>query len=206
MARGPSIHLNLRRFACTGQWLWLYGACAVFTAAGVAQPGASWLCAVSFAAAFVSIVLHVVRASLTRHVLPIRLTVGLNVVVLGAASLGRDRLTTQALAAIVAAVPLLSYFCLCGYFLALAPPRPGEAMRAETTLRQCHPLNRLTVFVVLTVEVSRGRPRPPRPAAEPPLHSLCASRTLSTCLARVRRVAVCAVQRALLQPGARRMV
>ena len=99
-----------------------------------------------------SVVFHIVRASLTRHLLPTRLLVGANVVVLAAASLVRDELSTQATAALIAAVPLLSYFSFVGWRLALAPPRPGEALRPAKLLRECAWWNRLLVGVVLTVE------------------------------------------------------
>ena len=83
---------------------------------------------------------------------PVRLIVGLNVVVLAAASLVRERLSKQASAAIVASVPLLSYYVFFGWRLALAPPRPGEALRPDKPLRECSKLNQLVVALVLTVE------------------------------------------------------
>ena len=139
-------------FLSSAAWILAYLLGAFAVGVGVLFPAASWLCAAVFAASLASVTFHLVRASLTRRVLPVRLTAGANVVVLAAASLAKESLTTQASAAIVASVPLLSYFCLCGWRLALAPPRPGEAMRPETTLRQCHPFNRFAVTAVLLVE------------------------------------------------------
>ena len=146
--------LTLRAFdgLSSVAWLFAYIVGAVAVLAGVLYPAADWLCATIFLASLASVVLHLVRASLTREFLPVRLIVGINVVVLAAASLVRERLTAQTSAAIVASVPLLSYFCLCGWWLALAPPRPGEAMRPETKLRECHSFNRFAVSLVLIVE------------------------------------------------------
>ena len=127
-------------------------AAAVAVSFGWVFDEVSWLCEVAFATSLLLVLLQVVHASLTREVYPVRLLFGINAVVYAAASLVRDELTTQASAAVVAAVPLLSFFCLVGYRLALAPPRPGEAMRERKEFKDCGRGSRLLVCVVLTVE------------------------------------------------------
>ena len=67
-----------------------------------------------------------------------------------AATLAGDDLASQA-AADAIAVPLLSFFCPCGSWLALAPLWPGEATSREATLRKCHLLDRLAVCLVFVV-------------------------------------------------------
>ena len=85
-------------------WVAAYLVIALAVGAGVLWPRASRLCDVAFAVSLLSVVFHIVRASLTRHLLPTRLLVGANVVVLAAASLVRDELITHATAALIAAV------------------------------------------------------------------------------------------------------
>lgn len=136
----------------TSAWVTAYIVAAFSVFAGVLVRSLSWLCVAAFIATLISVVLHVVRASLTRKVLPVRIVVGVNVVVLAAAAICRDKVTVQASAAIVASVPLLSYFCFFGWYLALAPPRPGEALRPPMQLREAHWSSQLTVMLVLAVE------------------------------------------------------
>ena len=135
-------------------WVLFYLMCAFIVFANVViwPDFADWLVAATFVASLASVIFHVIRASLTRSVMSVRLIVGCNVAVMAAAALAKDRLSAQASAAIVASVPLLSYFTLCGWWLASAPPRPGEAMRPDMTLRECHILNKLSVILVLVVE------------------------------------------------------
>jgi len=49
-------------------------------------------------------------------------------------------------------VPLLSWFCFFAWQLALAPPWPGEALRAPKLLRECTWYNQVAVCIVLAVE------------------------------------------------------
>lgn len=133
-------------------WVAFYIAIAALVLAGVVLPRLHWLCTLAFLVSLTSVILHVVRATLKRQLHPVRLAVGCNVVVLAATSLVRDRLTQQASAAIVAGVPLLSWFCFFGWRYALAPPRPGEALRPPKQLTDCHWTSKLTVAIVLTVE------------------------------------------------------
>ena len=132
-------------------WVLTYAATAGAVAIGVLTP-LPWVCLAAFLASLASMVFHVVRASLTRKILPVRLVIGLNVVVLAATALVRDRLSQQASAAVVGGTACVSYFCFFGWRLALEPPRPGEALRHEKELRRCHWSSQVTVGLVLSVE------------------------------------------------------
>ena len=133
-------------------WLIIYGLCVVGVFAGWWWPAMSWMRGLIFVISLGSVVFHIVRASLTRFLPPVRLIFGLNVVVLAAASLASHQISKQASAAVVASVPLLSYYLYFGWRLALAPPRPGEAMRPEMKLKECHWVSRAVVYLVLSVE------------------------------------------------------
>jgi hypothetical protein len=137
--------------ASSQAWVTAY----VFTA-GIVLAGVvldmRWLCNACFLGTLATVVMHVVRATLRRQLPPVRVILGCNVVVLAATSIVRDHLTQQEAAAIVAAVPLLSWFCYFGWRFALAPPRPGEALRPPKQLRECHWTSKLIVAIVFTVE------------------------------------------------------
>ena len=76
-------------------WIIVYLMCTLAVGVSVLWPEAAWLCKVAFLTSLGSVVFHIVRASLTRFLPPVRLIVGLNVVVLAAALLVRDRLSKQ---------------------------------------------------------------------------------------------------------------
>ncbi|KAL1523489.1 hypothetical protein AB1Y20_018427 [Prymnesium parvum] len=132
-------------------WSLVYLANGLILGVGFANHSTA-ACGAAFVATAIALVIHLVRASLTRQLHPLRLIVGFNVVVLAAASLSRERLSTQALSSIVVGIPLLSYYGFWGAALVLAPPRADEALKPPKELRECHPFNQLTVGVVLLVE------------------------------------------------------
>ena len=145
------------RFQCRGRpssdltWSLIYAAGALLLALGYGYDNL-WVCGIAFAATSVTLVIHIVRASLTRRLYPLRLLIGLNVVVLAAAALGRDQLSTLDISAIVVGIPMLSYYCYWGYTLALAPPRTDEALRPPKELKDCHLFNKVTLILVTAVE------------------------------------------------------
>ena len=61
-------------FLSSAAWILAYLLGAFAVGVGVLFPAASWLCAAVFAASLASVTFHLVRASLTRRVLPVRLT------------------------------------------------------------------------------------------------------------------------------------
>ena len=147
----PSSQLVRRLVQSFWTCFYIVALCAVVVGA-VIVPQLSWLCNIAFVTSLASLVFHVVRASLTRNVMPLRLILGLNVVVIAASALVRHKLSTLTASSIVVAVPMVSYFCFVGWQLALAPPRPGEALRDEKRFGQCHWSTKLIVTLVLTVE------------------------------------------------------
>ena len=140
---------SVRRWVFSAWGVYVVGT-ALVVAGVLVSPLRTVFPPVAFALTFATLLMNVVHASLTRQIRPLRLLVGMNVVVLAAAA--STNLSEQYTAAIVAGVPLLSYYCYWSWLLSSTPPREGEALRASKDFSECRLLNKVSIVVVIVVE------------------------------------------------------